>query len=287
MFRLYRFLIPVAIAALMVSISCRRGPARTTEVVAVSTGKVPLAPQDPAWERAPEHLARLLPQDQVEPRLMKGSTPEVLVRVLTDGSDVAFRLEWQDPTLDDIAGPGRFVDGCGVQLPKRIEATPPDPQMGSTGHPVEITFWRADWQAVVNGRGDTIRDLYPNVTVDRYPFDAASLDPGSAAQKEMALRYSPARALGNRRSGPREVPVDDMIAEGPGTLTPAPATTSAGQGLRSKNGWTVVLKRRLPADLSPCTRSQVAFAVWEGSHKEVGARKMRTGWIPLLREGEK
>jgi hypothetical protein len=30
----------------------------------------------------------------------------------------------------------------------------------------------------------------------------------------------------------------------------------------------------------------MAFAVWQGSRTEAGARKMRTGWIPLVRRGE-
>ena len=33
--------------------------------------------------------------------------------------------------------------------------------------------------------------------------------------------------------------------------------------------------------------SQVAFAVWQGAHGEVGARKMRSAWIPLALEAGK
>jgi hypothetical protein len=48
----------------------------------------------------------------------------------------------------------------------------------------------------------------------------------------------------------------------------------------------VVLIRQLPAGLSAANGSQVAFAVWEGSREEIGSRKMRTGWIPLvMKEG--
>jgi hypothetical protein len=43
----------------------------------------------------------------------------------------------------------------------------------------------------------------------------------------------------------------------------------------------VIIVRPLPGGLTPAVRSQVAFAVWEGSKDEAGARKMRTGWIPL------
>ncbi len=253
--------------------------------MAVSAAKIPLDPNDRAWEQAPEHLAKLIPQDLVEPRLLKPSTAEVLVQALTDGAGIAFRLRWLDASKNDAPRPGEFVDSCAVQVPRAIGPEPPAPQMGEAGRPVEVTLWRADWQAMVDGRADTIRELYPNAAVDHYPFDAQPLGPGSAAQKEMAQRYAPARALGNPRSGPRESPVEDLVAEGPGTLAPVAASGAKGKGVRTREGWSVVLSRRLPAGLAPRVRTQIAFAVWEGSQEETGSRKMRTGWIPLLVRG--
>ena len=41
------------------------------------------------------------------------------------------------------------------------EPTVPAPQMGEAGRSVEITYWSAAWQAIVDGRGDTIQDVYP------------------------------------------------------------------------------------------------------------------------------
>jgi hypothetical protein len=101
----------------------------------------------------------------------------------------------------------------------------------------------------------------------------------------MAQRYAPARALGAGMAGPRERPVQDLVAEGPGSLNPAASTRSAGRGWWTDGGWTTVLARPLPEGLNPDTRTQVEFAVWEGAHQEAGARKMRTAWIPLLAEG--
>jgi len=51
--------------------------------------------------------------------------------------------------------------------------------------------------------------------------------------------------------------------------------------VRTKGGWAVVITRPLPDGLSPRSRTQIAFAVWNGGAGEVGARKMRTGWVPL------
>jgi hypothetical protein len=280
----FRLLLALTCCALSVS-ACRSAVATTTEVVAVQAQAVPATPTDAAWNAVPEHPAKLLLQDLVEPRLMKTSTAEVRVRAITNGSEVAFRLEWDDPSKDDLPGPARFLDACAVQVPTKLEANVPDPQMGGQGKTVEITYWRADWQASVDGRPDSLKEIYPNVGVDHYPFEAQSLEKGSAAQTEMATRYAPARALGNRRVGPRETPVEDLIADGPGTLSPAPPTGSKGKGAKSDKGWSVVITRKLPNGLAPGARTQVAFAVWEGAQQETGARKMRTGWVPLLMKG--
>jgi hypothetical protein len=149
---------------------------------------------------------------------------------------------------------------------------------------VEIVYWSASWQAVVDGRPDDINAVYPQASVDHYPFQAPALTPDSPEQQEMAQRYSPARAVGNDRAGPRKQPVEDLLADGPGTLRRAPQTTSLGTGKRTKTGWSVLLVRNLSDGMRPGSRGQVAFALWQGSQQEVGSRKMRTAWIPLLME---
>jgi len=280
--------IPLLPLMLLVLGACgQKPPAPTAEVVAVTQAAIPADPADVAWQGAPPHIAPLLLQDMVEPRLLKASVAEVRVRAITDGTRIAFRLEWTDSSKDDLPGAARFTDACAVQLPAIPAGDVPAPQMGEKGRPVQITFWRASWQAVVDGRGDSIRDLYPRAAVDHYPFEAEALAKGSAAQKEMAARYAPARALGNPMAGPRQRPVEDLVAEGPGTLAPAPAAGSGGMGKRTADGWSVVISRALPQGMSPGKRSQAAFAVWQGSDQEAGSRKMRTGWIPLLIEGKR
>ena len=278
-------LIPVILVVVVAASACRRPPAPTSDVVAIQSAVLPADPIDAAWQSAPEHVAKLLLQDLVEPRLLTPSTIEVRVRARTSGGEIALRLEWIDPIANDLPGPTRFPDGCAVQFPQKLAASVPDPQMGAPGQGVTITFWRADWQATANGRGDTIQELYPNAAVDHYPFEARSLERGSDAQQQMATRYAPAVGAGNRRGTHHRSAVEDLVAEGPGTLAPAAATVSRGIGVRTKDGWAVVITRRLPDGLSPQSRTQIAFAVWEGGANEAGARKMRTGWVPLSMRG--
>jgi DMSO reductase family type II enzyme heme b subunit len=250
-------------------------------VVAITAATVPNDPLDPAWDDAPEYVAKLLLQDLVEPRLMAPSTASVRVRSISDASKVAFRLEWEDDSENSIAATSEFPDACAVQFPAQYEPTVPAPQMGEPGRPVEVSYWTAAWQRAVDGRGGSLKDSQPHAQIDHYPFEAKSLEKDPAAQREMAARYAPAVALGNLLSGPRESPVEDLIAEGPGTLRRAAALTSTGQGKRTPSGWSVVISRPLPTGFSASAPTQVAFAVWRGDQQEVGAKKMRTGWITL------
>ncbi len=251
------------------------------EVEAARVSVLPSAPGDAAWNAAPAFTAALLAQDMVEPRLLEPSTPTVKVQALTDGTSVAFRLTWADDTKDDLPGTGRFVDACAVQLPAAASANVPAPQMGESGGTVEISYWSAAWQAIVDGRPDTLAAIEPRAAVDHYPFEAASLPEGSKEQKDMALRYAPARALNGAARPASGKSVQDLRAEGPGTITPAAETKSAGKGVRDASGWEVVIVKPVPEGLRGQARSQVAFAIWNGSHKEVGPRKMRSVWIPL------
>jgi DMSO reductase family type II enzyme heme b subunit len=265
-----------------VVVGCQQPPAPLVpNVIVTSMSSVPTDPGDPAWQGAPEYVAKLVPQDLVEPRQMSVSTPEIRIKALRSATEIAFHLAWNDATQDDLSDPGHFCDACAVQLPQKIGPTVPAPQMGEASHGIEIAYWNAGWQASVDGRGDSIQDIYPQATVDHYPFQAQSLEKDPAAQQAMALRYAPARALGNTMAGPRKTPVQDLIAAGPGTITPTQATTSKGQGRRTDSGWAVVIARRLPAGLLTSPNPQAAFAVWDGQRHEVGARKMRTGWLTM------
>ena len=274
-------LLTLACAAIWIGGCGAPPPPPATEVVALRADRLPDDPADPQWSRAPVFRADLLLQDLVEPRLLEPSTPNVRVRALTDGRQVAFLLEWDDATRDDLPTAATFSDACAIQLPRSAEPDVPDPQMGQPGRAVEITLWRASWQAWTDGRADDIRSIHPNAAIDHYPFDAPALEPGSDAAREMAARYAPARRLGNAMEGPRTRPVQDLIGEGPGTLAPADDQSSSGRGARTEAGWHVLIVRPLPAGLEPGGRSEIAFAIWNGAQNEAGARKMRSPWVPL------
>lgn len=284
--RLKPILLP-AMLVLFLGAGCKKALVIANEVIAVSTAQLPASPTDAAWDATPEYLSKLIPQDLVEPRLAQPSTPEVRVQAMTNGTDIAFRLRWVDPDQNDTESPGQFVDACAVQVPAKLMPNPPAPQMGEAGNGVQIAYWRADWQAWVNGRADSIKSIYPNAEITHYPFEAASLGKGSPEQKEMAKRYAPADAAGNRRQGPRQSAVESLLADGPGTLKPDASIAVRGSGVRTKDGWAVMMVRPMPDGLTAKSRTSVAFAIWQGSNREAGARKMRSAWAPLAVQEKK
>lgn len=280
-----RFTHPLALAAaLLAAAACQKAAppaAAPTDVQAARAAALPLDPADPAWQQAPAFPAALILQDLVEPRLLVASTPTLEVRALTDGANVAFRLAWPDDAEDGGGPTGRFADACAVQLPAVTGPDIPAPQMGEPGKSVLISYWSAATQARAEGKRDDIRAVFPNAAVDHYPFQAPSLAAGSPAQQAMEQRYAPAARLGNVVTGATGRAVQDLVADGPGTITTAPAQVSEGSGARSGSGWAVVLRRPLPEGTAAAGKTQVAFAVWQGGKGEVGSRKMRTAWVPL------
>ncbi len=268
----------------LVACAKEAGPEVTpTEVRAVRVGSVPDDPADPAWAGAPAHVEKLLLQDQTDPKLAERSVGEVRVRAVHDGRRIATLIEWKDATRDVVTGPGVFSDAVAVQFPVVAGGDVPDAAMGLEGKPVRIHQWKASWQEALDKGQDPLEVLYPNAHTDHYPFEAAR---DEAARQEMATRYAPARAVANPVAvGRADAPVQDLWAEGFGTLTVDPKPLSRGRGAHDGGTWRVVISRPLDEQpdgaLRAGSRTYAAFAVWEGSHGDVGSRKMRTGWVPL------
>ena len=85
-------------------------PVSDAEVKAQFAKALPSTVDDPIWESAPLHPAKLLLQDLVEPRLMQTSTAFVNVQAATDGQRIAFRLTWNDATADDLPASVQALD---------------------------------------------------------------------------------------------------------------------------------------------------------------------------------
>jgi len=72
-----------------------------------------------------------------------GAVSKVDVTAIHNGADIAFRLEWEDPSEDaGMPDNDSFPDAVAVALPASEDA--PLVLMGAPGAPVNAWYWRAD-----------------------------------------------------------------------------------------------------------------------------------------------
>jgi DMSO reductase family type II enzyme heme b subunit len=82
-----------------------------------------------------------------------GKVRSLLVQSGHNGTDIFFRLSWEDAVENSqITDINVFVDGCGILMPLHGSASggadPPIDEMGSKEAPVNAWFWRADFKDV-------------------------------------------------------------------------------------------------------------------------------------------
>lgn len=237
-------------------------------------------PQATFWKLAPAVTVTMLPQVIAIPALPKASVASLSVKAVHNGRWLAILLEWKDPTKNDRIVPDEFEDQVAVELPVYYKVDDlPSPMMGNSGARVAIWQWRAAFQRDIDKGEPTVRDLYPNTVVDIYPDQVLrTID---------ARPYMGALGLDNPISHPKSSPVLDHMAEGLGTITVNPDQNADGKGVWRDGGWRVVIAYPLVdagedrVRLSPGAETVIAFAVWDGGNREVGARKARSSWVPF------
>jgi DMSO reductase family type II enzyme heme b subunit len=245
--------------------------------IAKSKGELPkVDPVSTAWNAAIPFTVKMLVQDQVEPKLLVPGADVVQVRGLHDGSWIALRLDWADTTRDVTLSTAKSCDAAAVEFPCVLGSDVPDAAMGQPGKPVRIHLWKSNLQEQSGASGFTV------AKADHYPFEHAS----EGARASLELAYAPARAAHNPLAALRDgVSVQDLLAEGFGTLRAAPEQFGVGGGHYSGSRWSVVISRPLDTGDKSClrvgVRTYAAFALWDGGLEHRGARKMRSGWVPM------
>ena len=256
--------------------------AAQTPITAVRVpGAGPIA--DPAatlWKGARPAKIAMLPQTVTLPNLAEPAVKELTVRAVHNGGWIAFLVEWKDATMSDRLIVDSFGDQVAVQLPVDTRGAAPSPMMGNPMGRVNIMQWRAALQHDIEKGPRTIKDLYPNAWTDVYPDEVMGATD--------ARPYAGALGIENPVSRGLASPVLDQMAEGWGSMTVKPDQHAFGKGIWKDGAWRVVITRPMVSDdlnaprLIPGDRTSVAFAVWEGEHREVGARKAWSPWIPLV-----
>lgn len=247
--------------------------------------RISLDPFDPTWSTAPVAVVPLTAQLVALPRLAVPTVSTVYVRALNDGERIGFRLDWDDPTRDASAiRPSDFRDAAAVMVVSGQGV--PNICMGSPGQATNLWHWKADWQEDIDKGYQEVVDAYPNFFKDYYPFVTGTPPfrlPADFSSAD-AKRYLIGQAAGNPLSQPNRIsPVEEMLSAGFGTATHRTQQTVEGKGVWADGRWQVTFVRPLAttgaeaASLDGLTQAPVAFAVWNGSNAEVGARKQLSG----------
>jgi DMSO reductase family type II enzyme heme b subunit len=261
-------------------------PERMT-IVAKRVKALPSSGGDEHWANSePVHL-------QMTPLWWRNDAPFGLtVQAVHDGTTIALRLAWNDSSAEYHASRTEsFEDGVALELYRG--AAEPFLGMGDQSSPVDVWFWDADRQTAL--AADDAQ--YPNKVVDVYPFSESAVDsaelnrPGArmADQPDISL---PARATGNPivPAGSDESGGTALHAAGPRTVTFRVAQSQIvhANGRWRDGRWAVVMTRPMqvssPNDgvsLEPGARASVAFAVWDGSHRDRNGQKSVTIWQVL------
>ena len=228
-------------------------------------------PTDTAWDMVPETTYSLQGQLITAP-IGGGSVTRISVRATHDGDEIAFRLQWPDPSADRGVGVDTFRDAVAIGFPVGRPNVLPSPFMGDEEHPVVIWQWAADFDADAEGRS-RFGERYPRV-------EGVWIFPQDLSVRRMVRGWRGAD------------PVIEYIAKGFGTLTPRMDTAVEGISSYERGQWSVVLRRKLKTSNSvdpvftPGSATSLILAVWNGEEKEVNGRKAVTyQWIPAALEG--
>lgn len=260
-------------------------PAEKSQLVAVKVAALTPDPAAPVWSTVPAFEVMLVPQQITTPIQKEGTIAAISVQAANDGANIAWKLTWADPKADFNVDTGRFTDAVAIQLPLAADA---GFMMGNKAKRVQILHWKALWQKDIDVRFQCVVDVHPNFWCDLYWF-AQGKHPFHAPEAyddPRSHEWFIAKQAGNPMSQfYRKEPVEELIAEGYGSLTTQPESVSRAKGVWANGKWSVVIIRPLKSadandfQFSPSGKTTIAFAAWDGGAGNVGPRKNHSFWV--------
>jgi len=210
------------------------------------------------WEMALESKISLRPL-----RARKNPLTQLAIRSVHNKNKIAIKIKWEDPTADSIIN-NNYIDQSAIQFAVNYSDIEDSPfyGMGEKRKIVNIWHWKADVRQKI-------------------------IKNGKAKQKQIAKN---AKSLAGMFVNPfTESSVEEMNSRGIGALTvqPLEEQTLEGRGYWYDGYWNVVFIRNLEAtskwdiDFSDKDQVVLAFALWDGSKKEMSSNKMVSFWQTL------
>lgn len=233
--------------------------------------EIDMDPENPLWENIPVQTIHTIPLNA-----RRDPIDQVQFQSVVNDEGIAFRLEWEDSQADRTSSRHQdFKDAIAMEfalgevLLHKHGHNEPFFGMGNRGKVVNIWQWRADWQTEIE-------------TKEKLEYATKGLDLDTMI---FGGEVNPVDALNPFR----EVPVEELNAEGFGTLTPQPQTKQnvLGKGVWKDGKWSVVFFRTLDSlnkwDIKFESKNPVlvAFAIWDGKHQDRNGRKVISMWQRL------
>jgi DMSO reductase family type II enzyme heme b subunit len=122
-------------------------------------GGIPVDPTDAFWSqygptKGKHVVVDMDPQMITNPMWPNPSTKWVNVKAVNNGKEIAVRLEWTDPTRNDIMVQSQqYRDQAAIMFPVKQSGEEPPFTMGGDGERVNIWQWKATWDK--EGAGTT------------------------------------------------------------------------------------------------------------------------------------
>lgn len=228
-------------------------------------------PVNAFWNDIPSHDVQLITLNA-----RKNQINRIRFQSVINDQEIAFRVVWDDPVANRTSSRHQdFKDAVALEfalgdvLLHTHGHNEPFFGMGNRAKPVNIWQWRADWQTEI----ETKKEL-------EYATKGMDMD-----VLIFGGEVNPVESLNPFR----DVPIEELNAEGFGTLTPQPQTKQniLGKGVWKDGQWHVVFRRSLKSLNKWDVKFQnkqpilIAFAVWDGEYQDRNGRKMVSMWQRL------
>jgi mono/diheme cytochrome c family protein len=253
---------------------------RVRELIrAAPLAELPNAPDDSAWNAIEPFYVPLVGQIIVRPRWFAPTVDGVWVQAAHNGSELALRLSWSDPSdSPDPAWAEWRAAVSRVMAPKEEPAGATGAATGSGGAPDSIAPPGPGGNDVAFPTSVTVPDS-PDAIAIWFPREIPSgmerpwFFMGSA-RDPVYLWYWQSRGE-----------VQELQARGPGRLDPLPGKGAlTGEARFHQGQWRVVLRRPLAAaspealTFLPGQPIPMALFAWDGDNTERGTRGSLSTW---------
>ncbi len=209
-----------------------------------------------------------------------GTVSTVKIRAAHDDKNLYIVEEWPDDTQDAaIDTTTSYSDAAAVEFPAAGTTRIPAFCMGDPAAGVDIWQWKAVWQSDIERGFAWNRARYANMQVDEYPqADDPVFQTGLGAGNPISARD-------------HDSAVERLVAANFGTLTHADAQDVNGVGRWRDGTWRVMFIRPLQTSenepaFKPGTKTNAAFAVWDGSLGQRDGIKSVSQFVDLSISGE-